>query len=217
MSFPAVVLGLPSEVGDVALLLGRFPGIGAASALKLATLFAQQPDLGRDLEEALCKLREGVGTCPRCNFLAKFIGKRVERCHYCQDKKRDNRLLCVVERVRDVTALERGGTWRGQYFVLGTLISPLENVSAEALPLAQLIARIRDGAEEVLLATPSTTDGDATALVVARWVAQAYPDGGGPDVSRLAKGVGSGADLSYADPITIGQAVGQRSTIIGGG
>ncbi len=210
--------GLPAELGDVAQLLGKLPGIGGSSSVKLATLLAQNPELSLDIESALHALRIVASACPRCNFIARRGGL----CFYCQDRKRDDRLLCVVERVRDVTALEKAGTWRGRYFVLGKLISPLEDIGEAELPMKDLFARCWDlarhnGGGEVLLALPSTTDGDATSLLIAARIRVELPEGVRPKISSLARGVADRADLSYADPITLGQALAGRSSIGGGG
>lgn len=208
---PALIPGLPSEIADVAHLLGELPGIGPAARVKLAVLLAQNPERATLLAHALALLPSHVAACARCNYLAR----RGNLCGFCRDQKRDDGLLCVVARVQDVTAIDASGKMRGRYFVLGGLVSSLEGGGSAALPLTQLTDRIRDGVREVLIATPSTTDGDATALVIAERFRAFHFGIGALVVTRLATGVGANSDLSYVDPITLGLAVGQRGTMVG--
>ena len=114
-------------------------------------------------------------------------------------------MLCVVARVQDLLAIERSGAMRGHYFVLGKLLSPLEGVGAEELPLEALVARVRDPlarVTEVLVATPPSVDGEATALLLARTLGAA-----GVQVTRIASGVPHGGDLEFADQVTLGRAI----------
>jgi recombination protein RecR len=130
-------------------------------------------------------------------------------CTICSDDKRDPRVLCVVGRVHDLYAIERTGAMRGRYFVLGRLLSPLEGVGPEELPLPRLLARIRDqGVTEIIVATPPSVDGEATALLLKRELASA-----GVKMTRIASGVPHGGDLEYADPITMGRALAGRQTL----
>jgi recombination protein RecR len=116
--------------------------------------------------------------------------------------------LCVVARVHDLLAIERAGVMRGRYFVLGKLLAPLEGVGPEDLPLARLVDRIRnDRVKEVIVATPPSVDGEATALLLRRELAALVTT-----MTRIASGVPHGGDLEFADPITMGRAlVGRRS------
>jgi recombination protein RecR len=126
----------------------------------------------------------------------------------CRDPRRDPSILCVVARIQDVTAIERSGAMRGRYHVLGKLLSPLDGVTGEALGVDKLVHRVRasDGViREVLVATPPSVDGEATALLVSRELAKT-----GAHVSRIASGVPHGGDLEFADPITLGRAVEHR-------
>ena len=114
----------------------------------------------------------------------------------------DASLLCVVGRVHDLIAIERSGAMRGRYFVLGRLLSPLEGVGPEDLPIGALVDRLReDGVTEIILATPPSVDGEATALLLKRDLAEL-----GVRMSRIASGVPHGGDLEFADPITMGRA-----------
>jgi recombination protein RecR len=130
-------------------------------------------------------------------------------CDICNDGKRDARVLCVVGRVHDLMAIERTGAMRGRYFVLGRLLSPLEGIGPEQLPVPRLVARIKeDSVTEVIVATPPSVDGEATALLLKRELAPL-----GVSMTRIASGVPHGGDLEYADPITMGRALAGRQSL----
>jgi recombination protein RecR len=127
-------------------------------------------------------------------------------CTICRDQRRDSSLLCVVARVQDLLAVERSGAMRGRYFVLGKLLSPLDGIGPDELPLAQLFQRIEsERVTEVIVATPPSVDGEATALLLARELARRQVS-----VSRIASGVPHGGDLEFADQITLGRAIDGR-------
>ncbi len=157
------------------------------------------------LAEALRELDTSIVPCPRC---ASFADAADGLCLICADTRRDPRVLCVVARVQDLLGFERSGAMRGQYFVLHKLLSPLDGVSPQDLPVSRLLARVADGVEEVILATPPTVDGEATALFLAR---ELRPSGA--RVTRLASGVPHGGDLEFADQITLGRALEGRKAI----
>ncbi|MBL8715269.1 MAG: recombination protein RecR, partial [Myxococcales bacterium] len=127
-------------------------------------------------------------------------------CEVCADPRRDPTLLCVVAKVSDLSAIERSGAMRGRYFVLGRLVSPLDGVGPDDLPLDRLSARIReDGVREVIVATPPSVDGEATALLLAREL-----EALGVTLSRIASGVPHGSELEFADQVTLGRAIAGR-------
>jgi recombination protein RecR len=127
-------------------------------------------------------------------------------CAICQDTRRDGRLLCIVHRIQDLIAIERSGAMRGRYFVLGKLLSPLDGIGPDQLPLPRLFQRLReDSVSEVILATPPSVDGEATALLLARELASQAVK-----VSRIASGVPHGGDLEFADQVTLGRAIDGR-------
>ena len=164
--------------------------------------------LSRALGAELSTLRDELGPCDRCGNVAEMRG-RAALCDVCADSKRDPTLLCVVARVHDLLAIERSGSMRGRYFVLGKLMSPLEGIGPEDLPLARLLERIRDdGVTEVIVATPPSVDGEATALLLKRELGPA-----GVHVTRIASGVPHGGDLEFADPITMGRALAGRRAL----
>ena len=190
-------------------LLSRLPGVGEKTAQRYALwLLTADPAIARDLGQELATLRDELGPCERCGNVAEIKGDRAV-CDVCGDSKRDAKLLCVVARVHDLLAIERAGTMRGRYFVLGRLLSPLEGVGPEDLPMDRLIERIRvDGVGEVIVATPPSVDGEATALLIKRELAPL-----GVTVTRIASGVPHGGDLEFADPITMGRALSGRRAL----
>lgn len=191
-------------------LLARFPGVGEKTAQRYALfLIASGGDLAADLGRELSELAAGVRPCEECGNIAEVDAQGQARCGICRDTRRDARLLCVVARIQDLLAVERSGAMRGRYLVLGKLLSPLDGIGPAELPLAQLQRRLqRDGVEEVILATPASVDGEATALYLARELAQA-----GVRVSRIASGIPHGGDLEFADQITMGRAIDGRRAL----
>jgi recombination protein RecR len=190
-------------------LLSRLPGVGEKTAQRYVLwLLTADEALSRDLGAELAGLRDQLGPCDRCGNVAERVDGRA-LCDVCADSKRDDKQLCVVARVHDLIAIERAGVMRGRYFVLGKLLSPLEGIGPEELPLDQLQARIRaDGVTEVIVATPPSVDGEATALLLKRELAAL-----GLTVSRIASGVPHGGDLEFADPITMSRALAGRQRL----
>lgn len=204
---------LPDRLNRLLQLLGRLPGVGEKTAQRFALyLVSEGNDLIRALGEELLSVAHSVRSCDGCGNLCDVEEDGTRRCAICRDSRRDARLLCVVARVQDLLAIERSGAMRGRYFVLGKLLSPLDGVGPEELPLAKLLGRIRDeGVEEVIIATPPSVDGEATALLLARELGAA-----GVRSSRIASGVPHGGDLEFADQITLGRAIeGRRSFDLG--
>ncbi len=202
---------LPERLLKLTRLLARLPGVGEKTAQRFALHLAQADDLAARTGEALLAVAETVRVCERCGALAELDDTGHAICALCRDPRRDGKILCVVARLQDLLALERSGAVRGRYFVLGKLLSPLDGIGADELPLERLHARIaEDGVEEVILATPPSVDGEATALLLARELAAA-----GLRVSRIASGVPHGGDLEFADPITLGRALEGRRSVSG--
>jgi recombination protein RecR len=205
--------GLPARLGRVAQLLGRLPGVGEKTALRFALFLATADEAAaRELGAELTALRDHVKPCARCGNIAEADDPAVPAvCGVCADTRRDGGMLCVVARVQDLLAIERSGAMRGRYFVLGRLLSPLEGVSSEDLPIDALKARVRDDREpvrELLVATPPSVDGEATALLIARELAPM-----GVRVTRIASGIPHGGDLEYADQVTLGRAIEGRKNL----
>lgn len=213
---------IPLALRRLASLFGRLPGVGEKTGLRYALHFVgQSPDLAASLAESLASLHTLVGPCHRCGSLAEredgtsapIDDQAILTCAICADNKRDPRILCVVAKMHDVFAIERTGAMRGRYFVLGHLLSPLDGIGPDELPLGLLESRIReDEVREVILATPPSVDGEATALLVRRELErmnQSTP----VSVTRIASGLPHGGELEYADPITMGRALSGRQKI----
>jgi len=190
-------------------LLSRLPGVGEKTAQRYVLwLLTAEEALARDLGTELGSLRDELGPCERCGNIADRENGRA-LCEVCADGTRDAKTLCVVARVHDLMAIERAGSMRGRYFVMGKLLSPLEGIGPDDLPLARLAERIRgDGVTEVIVATPPSVDGEATALLLKRELGPL-----GVAVTRIASGVPHGGDLEFADPITMGRALAGRQRL----
>lgn len=182
--------------------LGRLPGIGPRSAQRLALhlIKSNSDDVAR-LARAIIEAKQKVRFCERCFNLAD-----AELCSICSDAKRESSILCVVEDSRDIAALERTGGFRGRYHVLLGLIDPLQGVSPENLKVRELVARIKPEAiTEVVVCTSNNTEGDVTAMYLARMLSPL-----GVEVSRLASGLPVGGDIEFADEVTLGRAFDNR-------
>ncbi|MGI8630959.1 MAG: recombination mediator RecR [Solirubrobacterales bacterium] len=184
--------------------LSRLPGVGQRTAQRLSFhLLRASDDEAFALADAIREVKEKVGLCVECFNLAES-----ERCRICTDDRRDRSILCVVEEPADVLSIERTHEYRGLYHVLGGSLSPLDGVGADDIKLAELLQRARDGVvEEVVVATNPTTTGEATALYISDALADEVT------VSRLASGLPVGADLEYADEITLGKALSGRRAL----
>lgn len=192
-------------------LFSRLPGVGEKTAQRYVLhLLTADPQISKELGAELSALHEHVRPCTRCGNIADVDPEEpTVLCSICKDTRRDAQLLCVVGRVHDLMAIERTGSMRGRYFVLGRLLSPLEGIGPEDLPLPRLLGRIREeGVTEVIVATPPSVDGEATALLLKRELQPA-----GVKMTRIASGVPHGGDLEYADPITMGRALAGRQAL----
>ena len=191
-------------------LLARLPGVGEKTAQRFALhLVGEKSGTAQALGHALFELGERVKSCERCGNIAEVDATGKALCDVCRDTRRDGSLLCVVAKVQDLLAVERSGAMRGRYFVLGKLLSPLDGIGPEELPLSQLFARLtQDGVKEVIVATPPSVDGEATALLLARELSAR-----GVAVTRIASGVPHGGDLEFADQIKLGRAIEGRRNL----
>lgn len=180
--------------GAVARLIDGFadlPGIGRRTAERLAYHVLNMPkDQALAFADAIRAVKENLRPCRTCFNLAEG-----EQCDICADSRRDRTLLCVVEQVRDLLALEQAGTYRGLYHVLQGRVAPLEGKAADGLTLDALAARVAQGQfREVILGTTPNVEGDATALVVAQRL-----EGTPVELTRLARGLTVGASLEQAN------------------
>jgi recombination protein RecR len=187
--------------------LAKLPGIGQRTAQRLAFHILRTPEqeaLG--LSEAIREVKERVGLCEVCFNLAD-----APRCRICEDERRDHSIICVVEEPADVIPIERTHEYSGIYHVLGGALSPIDGIDPEDLKLAELVKRVAaGGVSEVVIATNPTTTGEATAFYIAEALRGLDAE---VAVTRLASGLPVGADLEYADEVTIGRALAGRRAV----
>jgi recombination protein RecR len=198
---------LSTPVNRLVTELARLPGVGQRTATRLAFhILKLPPEEALPLADAIREVKETVGLCEVCFNLS--VGPR---CRICEDERRDPDLVCVVEEPGDVIPIERTHEWSGRYHVLGGALSPIDGVDPEDLHIAELWNRVESGAiKEVVVATNSTTTGEATALYIADSLRERAPD---VTVTRIASGLPVGADLEYADEVTLGKALRGRRAI----
>src|SRR5579875_1493833 len=189
--------------------LSKLPGVGGRTAQRLAFhLLRVSEEEALALADAIREVKDRIGLCEVCFNLADG-----PRCRICTDERRDPEVICVVEEPADVISIERTHEFRGRYHVLGGALSPIDGVDPEDLKIAELYARLNadpsNPVREVVIATNPTTTGEATALHIAAGLRQLDPD---LSVTRLASGLPVGADLEYADELTLGRAfLGRRA------
>ncbi len=187
--------------------LSKLPGVGGRTAQRLAfhLLRASEQDAFA-LAEAIRDVKLKIGFCELCFNLAEG-----PRCRICEDARRADDVICVVEEPSDVISIERTHEFAGRYHVLGGALSPIDGIDPEHLKIAELYARVRDGeVREVVIATNPTTTGEATALHIAGGLRSIAA---GIVVTRLASGLPVGADLEYADELTLGRAFAGRRPV----
>ncbi len=200
-----------NDIDHLISLLAKLPGLGPRSARRAVLHLMKRPDsLMRPLARAMDTAAETIKTCSTCGNLDTR-----DPCAICADARRDTSVICVVEDVADLWALERGATFKGRYHVLGGTLSALDGVTPEDLGLPQLSARVADGeVAEVILALSATVDGQTTAHVIADRLAEAAPN---VTLSGLAHGVPVGGELDYLDDGTLSAAMKARRPIAGAG
>jgi recombination protein RecR len=180
----------------------KLPGIGPKSAQRLAYYLLRSPDEeSKALAEAILTLKEKIKLCSIC-----FNITDCDPCRICQDKERDHSKICVVEKPSDILPLERTGKYDGVYHVLHGTINPTQGVGPEELKIEEFLARLKDGSvSEVIVATNPNVESETMAMYLQRIVAPL-----GVRVTRLARGLPFGAELEYADDLTLGQALENR-------
>jgi recombination protein RecR len=187
--------------------LSRLPGVGGRTAQRLAFHILRSDDgEAYALADAIREVKQRIRRCEVCFNLAEG-----PICRICADARRDQEVICVVEEPSDLISIERTHEFRGRYHVLGGALSPIDGVDPEDLKLAELFARVEQGeVREVVIATNPTTTGEATALHIAGVLRERAP---GVAVTRLASGLPVGADLEYADELTLGRALTGRRAV----
>ena len=185
--------------------ISSLPGVGRRSALRLALHLLRQPaENVHHFTDAINQLRDNACYCRRCRMISDS-----ELCSICGDRSRDQRTICVVESVRDVMSIEATGQYHGVYHVLGGIISPLGGVGPSDLTIKELcerVAQLEDpSSAEIILALSGDVEGETTAFYIYRQV-----EASGIRVSSLARGLGFGDDLEYADTLTLGRSIVNR-------
>ena len=199
----------PSPIDELAQALTLIPGVGAKVARRAALHIAQmRPESASELAEAIENARHSCVTCARCRNLADS-----DPCEICRDPNRHDDTICVVEQTRDLMAIERSRTYQGRYHVLHGTLSPANGVSPEDIEIPSLIQRVHEeqpSCVEVIVATNPSPEGDATADFIRRRLAAQCP---AVTVTRIARGIPTGAELGYTDRNTLMAAISQRTPV----
>lgn len=200
---------LPDALKQVIDALGNLPGVGPRSAERYAYyLFRANPGVSNSIAEALKHLHSGVKSCP-VTFALIDASESVSSLY--DDPERDKTTILVVEEPLDIYAIEQTKGYKGTYHVLGGAISPIDGITANELHIKELISRIeKDGAKEVIIATNPSVEGESTALLLQKVLTEKYPN---LKITRLARGLPLGVDISYADQITISAALENRTKL----
>jgi len=179
--------------------IAGLPGIGRKTALRLALhLIKQDVDVAEDLANALMKMRLNIKDCARCHNISDE-----DLCAICANKSRDEKMICVVEGIRDVMAIEDTGQYRGMYHVLGGVIAPIEGIGPDDLNIQSLVNRIpNEGIKEVVMAISPTIEGETTVFYISKQLKDLPIR-----ISTIARGVSFGGELEYADELTLGRSI----------
>ncbi len=191
-------MSLPEPLSRLVEQLQKLPGIGAKGAQRLAFHILKTPREDADrLARAILDVKDRVTYCSACNNITD-----ADPCGFCTDERRNRRVICVVEEPQNVQVVEKTREFHGVYHVLLGSLSPLHGVGPDDLKIKGLLARVEAGADEIILATSPTVEGEATALYLARLLKPL-----GVRVTRIAMGVPVGSDLEYADEVTMTRAM----------
>ena len=179
--------------------MSQLPGIGKRTALRLVLHLLRQPkEQTTILSQALSKMRDEVKFCKSCHNISDL-----ELCEICANKLRNEKIICVVEDIRDVMAIESTGTFRGLYHVLGGKISPMDGVGPQDLNIETLVSKVKEGdVEELIFALSSTMEGDTTNFYIYKQI-----QGCNVETSTIARGISVGDELEYADEVTLGRSI----------
>ena len=192
----------PDPLNRLVAQLAKLPGVGEKTAQRLALhILRSPPEYARELSATIQEVVEKVKLCANCFSLTEQ-----ELCGICRDARRDERVLCVVEGLPDLMAVERTREFKGRYHVLHGVLSPLEGIGPDQLRIKELLARLESGrVEEVIVATNPDVEGEATSLYLTRLLKPM-----GVKVTRIAQGVPMGGDLEFADQATLARALSAR-------
>jgi recombination protein RecR len=196
MKYPPALINLIRE-------LGRLPGVGPKSAQRLAFYLFNQPK--EDVQALAQALLEAQHALRQCNICFNVTDEEV--CSVCSDPNRNQKQICVIEEPSDLLAIERSGEYDGLYHVLGGSLSPMNGIGPDQLTIKSLLGRL-EPIEEVILATATTVEGEATAMYISKLLSDI-----GTKTSRIAYGLPVGGNLEYADEVTLGRAIANRRVL----
>lgn len=197
---------LPDSITALIGALGKLPGVGPRSAERIALHLVQTESASvKQLAATIVTARERIQFCSTCGALTEK-----SPCAICDDARRDSGLICVVERAVDILSIEKSGTFRGKFHVLGGKISPLDGVEPEDLRIADLEKRLAaEPIKEIVIALGTDVEGDATSFYLAKRLARP-----GLKISRIAYGLPAGSGLEYADELTLSRALEGRREML---
>lgn len=200
---------LPQALQDTIEALGHLPGVGARTAERYAYyLFKSSPRISTDIAQTLANLHASVKNCP---VTFALIDVDEETSNLYSDPNRDKSTILVVEEPLDIYAIEQTKQFKGTYHVLGGAISPIDGITADQLHIKELLIRIEpDSVQEIIIATNPSVEGESTALLLQKMLHEQHPN---VKVTRLARGLPLGVDLSYADQITLSAALENRTKL----
>lgn len=183
--------------------LSSFPGIGKRTALRLVMYLLKRPEMEvSNLADALLKLKTELHLCEICGNVSDH-----KRCDVCNNSRRSEGVICVVEDFSDLMAIESTAQFKGKYHVLGGLISPMDGIGPDDLNISMLISRVENGlVEEVMMALSATVEGDTTMFYLAKKLKPF-----GVTVTCIARGIAVGGEIEYADEVTLGRSIAQRT------
>ncbi len=200
---------IPKAIQETIESFEKLPGVGPKTAQRLTFYLLHVPQYELDkFSQSLTRLKSSTIICSNC-----FIVGESDPCEICSDVNRDQTTICVVEEPLDVLALEKSGKYKGAYHVLHGRIDPLNNIGPDEIYIAQLIDRIKSsesGIKEVILATNPTMEGEATAMYITKQLRIGNPE---LTITRIGRGLPIGADIEYADEVTLQRAMEGRSEI----
>ena len=181
----------------------KLPGVGRRTALRLVLeLLKRDENSVTAFANSITELKQNIRTCKICGNLSDS-----ETCSICANHSRNHSLVCVVENIRDIIAIEQTGTYRGTYHVLGGLISPMDSIGPSELNISSLTQRIEQGGiDEIIFALSANMEGDTTCFYLSRLIS-----GKGIKISQIARGVAFGGDLEYTDEITLSRSIENRT------
>lgn len=196
-------MNLPSKlIEDAVLAFAALPGIGKKTALRLALhLLKEDPTMVENFGATIVKMRKDIRFCKSCHNVSD-----AELCSICNNKKRNSSLVCVVEGIRDVLAIENTGQFQGIYHVLGGVISPIDGIGPDDLQLDTLLEKVAAGAvKEIIMALNPTMEGDTTIFYISKKL-----KGSNVKITSIARGISFGGELEYVDELTLARSIATR-------